>query len=96
MKDIKFKDLFSYSRSALKKLPWFLGKYAFVAILIFIFIDIFLGLFIFYNYIYSVKMEDSKATESPATFKQDVYQRMLDNWQARAQNLESGQMPNSF
>ena len=96
MKDIKLKKLLPSILATIKKLPWFLGKYAFWFILLLIVADVLFGVAIFYNYIFLVKMEEPEIAESPATFKEDVYQQIINNWQLRSQKLESGQNRDFF
>jgi len=86
----------SFISSNIKKIPWFLGRYAFVAILILIAIDMILGAVLFYKYIYLVEKNQPQVTESPATFKKDVYQEILKDWQERSQKLQSQESPRAF
>ncbi len=84
-----FEKLWDAMIGNIKKIPWILGQYAFLFILIFILLDILFGGFLFYHYVFSVKNAEPQITSVPAKFKNDVYQSVLNSWQNREESLNS-------
>ncbi len=72
-----------------KKIPWILGKYAFLFILIFILLDMLFGGFLLYRYVLLVKNEAPQISSIPAKFRDDLYQSVLKSWQDREDTLKS-------
>lgn len=82
-----------------KKIPWILGRHAFLAIIILIALASLFGAFVSYKYIYLVKINQPHIIESPSKFKYDDYQKILESWQLREgklQRLLNGKAPSSF
>ena len=71
-----------------KKLPWILGKKAFLTFLISLFIWIIIGGIIFYQSIFSLKNEDVKILEKQLMFKEKNYQNILEVWEEKEKNIE--------
>ena len=80
----------------IKKIPWILGKHAFMVVLLLIILSIVFGVSVFYKYIYSVKISQPNIADSPSTFKSNIYQEILKDWEARDQKLQNGEVPNTF
>lgn len=83
-----FKKLFNVLLLNIKKIPWILGKYAFLFILIFILLDIVFGEFLFYRYVFLVKNEEPQILSIPAKFRDDTYKSVLQYWQEREESLK--------
>jgi len=80
----------------IKKIPWILGKHAFIVILSLVILSALFGVLLFYNCIFLVRISNPRITESSATFKTDIYQGILKDWQTRDQNLQNIQTPTNF
>ncbi|OGZ70587.1 MAG: hypothetical protein A3F47_01440 [Candidatus Staskawiczbacteria bacterium RIFCSPHIGHO2_12_FULL_38_11] len=72
-----------------KKIPWILGRYAFLFILIFILLDLLFGGFLFYRYLFLVKNKEPQITSIQAKFKEETYQSVLSSWQAREESFNN-------
>ena len=83
-----FKKLLDPFLKNVNKSLWILGKNAFLFTIIFILLDIVFGEFLFYNYVVLVKMKESEIISPPAKFKEQVYQSVLGEWQAREENFK--------
>ena len=97
--NIKNKNLKSSMLALLagvKKTPWILGKRAFSVVIILIILSVILSVFVFYKYIYLEKISQPMITDSPSTFKKDIYQEILKDWQLRDQQLQNVKVPNAF
>jgi|SRR3989338_4345863 len=90
-----FKKLLDSFSQKVKKSLWSLGKNAFLFIIIFILLDMVFGEFLFYHYVVSVKINESEIIAHPSTFKESVYQSVLEEWQTR-ENIFNSSFPNSF
>jgi len=82
--------------AGIKKIPWILGRCAFSVVLILIAIDLILGVMLVYNYIFAVEASQPQTTESPSTFKSDIYKGILKEWQVRDQKLQNNQFQGVF
>ncbi len=78
-----FKKLLDTYIKKIKKIPWILGKNAFLYILIFILIDILIGEFLFYKYILLIETEEPKIVSISNKFQENIYQSVLEEWQNR-------------
>lgn len=78
-----FKELLDRYIKKIKKIPWILGKNAFLYILIFILIDILIGEFLFYKYVLLIETEESKIISIFDKFHENIYQSILEEWQTR-------------
>jgi len=72
----KFKD-------KTKKLLWFLGKSAFMFILLFILLDLIFAGFIFYKYIFLINIEESTVLDPSTKFNENMYQSVLKEIEIR-------------
>lgn len=88
--------IFNNTLGCIKKVPWILGRYAFFVILLLAVLDILFGILIFYNYISLARTSNPRITESPSTFKVDIYQEIIEDWQIRGQKLQNGEAPSAF
>ncbi len=88
--------VFNNTFGCIKKIPWILGRNAFVVILFLVILDILFGVLIFYNYIFLVRTSQPRITESPSAFKTNVYQEVLREWETREQNLQNIKPPANF
>lgn len=83
----------------IKKIPWFLGKNAFLFILIFILMSIAFGGFLFYQYIFLVSNKEPNIVNISTEFKKDIYQSVLNELQTREntfKNLPQENYPDQF
>src|SRR3989344_3646355 len=70
----------------LKKIPWILGRHAFLVILVLIVCAIMGGIFLFYTYVVSAKT--SPVAGETVKFKYNTYQNVLKEWQLKEQKFE--------
>ncbi len=75
-----------------KKIPWILGKDAFLFIMIFIFIDIFLGEYLFYKYVFLVKSENPETSSISTEFKENTYEKVLEELKLKADIFENSKI----
>ena len=83
----------------IKKIPWILGRNAFLFILIFILLSIILGQFLFYEYVFLVKIEEPKMSDITAKFQESIYRAVLRELDAREsvfENPPQKNYPNPF
>lgn len=78
-----FKGLLDAYIKKIKKIPWILGKNAFLYTLIFILIDILIGQFLFYKYALLIETEEPKIIFIFDKFQENIYQSVLEKWQNR-------------
>lgn len=86
-----FKNLTSYSyhnflsiiKRKFKGLVWFLGEHAFFCILVSVLFCVMSGSFLFYKYVFLVRIEYPDTVMTPIKFKKDVYDSVLREWQKR-------------
>lgn len=69
-------------KAKVKKLLWYLGKNAFLFILIFILLDILFAEVIFYVYMTSIE-EEPESVVIPTKFQKNTYDSVLKQWKAR-------------
>lgn len=86
---LSFKKL-SVARSIFEGVPWFLGRHAFTVILFFALCAMVLGGFLFYNYI-AVERGEPETSGGPLKFREDIYQRVLGQWQLYDQKLQQSE-----
>jgi len=63
-----------------KKVPWFLGRHAFVFILLLLFFAIIIGGGVFYNYVLILENKDIGVVENSLKFRKDIYKKILERW----------------
>ena len=91
-----YKGLLDSSFQKIKKSLWYIGKNAFLFIIILVLLNIVFGEFLFYNYVLLAKIKASEIVDTPNRFKENVYRSVLKEWQDReiifrdstAQNLK--------
>lgn len=69
--------------SKIKKIPWILGRDAFLFVLIFILLDIIFGEFLFYKHVLLVNIKEPEIVNTPIKFQENVYQSVLKELQIR-------------
>lgn len=79
--------LIKISPSGIKKFIWFITFNAFFVILILILLNFIFGIFLFYKYVYVPKQEKPSVNKSYFQFKDDIYQNVLKEWEARNQKI---------
>ena len=82
-------QLLDTSISKIKKIPWILGKNAFLFILIFVLLEIIFVEFLFYNYVILVKTQEPTTIDTPAKFKEYLYKSVLKEMQDRENIFEN-------
>lgn len=85
-----FKNL-SLKITILKKTPWFLAKHNFLVILLFILLAMVLGGALFQSHVVSIGRRDPEVSDSSLKFKDNVYQRVVGQWQADEKKLIEGE-----
>lgn len=83
----------------IKKGLWFIGREAFLFILIFILLEIIIGELLFYNYVSSIEKISPQISSSVFEFKQEAYQSILKEWQEREliwKNISAKNYPDPF
>lgn len=71
-----------------KKILWIIGEHAFLTILIIILLELILGGFLFYNYVFLAESKESEITNYSFQFKEDIYQKILQQWDERGWKLQ--------
>ncbi len=90
-----FKALFSnfqlvnFLKTESKKVLLMLGKDAFSVVLILIILEIIFAEFLFYKYVLAVEIVDLTAADTSVTFQKNVYESVLQEWQAREDFLKN-------
>jgi len=95
---LDFKNLV-IKQNVFKKIPWFFAKHAFWIILVFISIVIMFGGFLFQNCVVSIKEKNLEITDNSLKFREDLYQKLLGQWQVDEKSLENDEnkkYPNPF
>ncbi|MDP2967333.1 MAG: hypothetical protein Q8N87_02900 [bacterium] len=75
-----------------KKLPRILGEKAFLTFLFLLFISLILGGIIFYKYSILAEKAEPRIIEKPLQFKEKVYQKVLDEWEAREKRFKETEL----
>ena len=78
-----YQKLLDIGINKIKKTLLVLGKDAFLFILIFVLLEILFGEFLFYKYVFLLRIEEQKIVATPIKFKENVYQSVLQEWQVR-------------
>lgn len=87
----KFKIL-NIKSDKIKKIPWFLGQNAFWIIILLILIESAAGEALFYKYALSIEKNEPKIINYNIKFKNNVYQKVLEEWQKKSQKFEQYQV----
>lgn len=73
----------------IKKIPWILGKNAFLCILMLIFIDVLIGGFLFYKYVLVIDTKETENISNSNKFQENTYRSVLEEWKNRENILGS-------
>ena len=82
-------DVSKIAGNAAKRLVWFLGTHAFLIILVLILAGVLFGEFLFYQYVIFAERQDVENAITTTTFKENAYQNILQEWEAREEILSS-------
>lgn len=85
--------------SGSKKILWAIGKRAFLGVLVLILLDMLLGVMLFYKYVYLAENKVAQINGESLQFNDGVYQKVLNQWQARDEKLNESlqkNYPNPF
>ena len=90
---------FNKIKKFLEKSPLALGKKAFLTSICLIILSLVLGSFVFYKYSFLVQKSEPEIIKKPLQFKEDLYQKILENLQDRKNKFEETELkeyPNPF
>lgn len=87
---------FLINQNLFGKTLWFLGKHAFLVILLLVVFSIALGGFLFYNYVVIIENNNPVASQTPFRFRDDIYQSVLVNWHTENQEINYEEYSNPF
>lgn len=73
----------------LRKIPWALGKQAFLVIIICVLLEVALGCILVYKYTALLEGEVSKTVEMPVKFNETAYQAVLQYWETRSEKFSA-------
>jgi len=71
-----------------KKIFWKIGENPLPAFFILIILAITFGCLIFYQYSFLVEKKEPQVIEEPLQFKEDLYQKILAEWQSRQKKFQ--------
>lgn len=71
-------------KAILLKTPWFLGRHAFLIILLLMALSIALGGVLFYNYVILVKQQQPETGKSSIKFREDIYNSIINKFNEEA------------
>lgn len=74
--------------SKFRKVPWIIGRNAFLVILILILLDIILGGILSYKYVNLAGEENIENNEGSLKFHDENYKNILDSWDKRNTGLQ--------
>ncbi len=77
------------TKNFFKKLPKTLALHPFLTFWVFLSIALILGSIVFYKYSILAEKPETETSKELLRFKQGVYQKVLDHWQQREENLEN-------
>ncbi|MBI1866249.1 MAG: hypothetical protein HY005_00470 [Candidatus Staskawiczbacteria bacterium] len=86
MKKFFKKHFYNFKESSglyIKKIPWILGKNAFLCILVFILIDILIGGLLFYKYVLLIDAQEPEISSVYSKFQENIYRSVAEEWQNR-------------
>lgn len=81
-------------KGKLKRMPGFWGRHAFSVILVLILFSILLGGVLFYRYVFLVSAEESNISENSLKLREDLYQKILNQWQLQEQKFQQSLQEN--
>jgi len=90
---------FDKIKKILKRLPRILGEQAFLTFLVLLFFSLIFGGLIFYKYLILAEKKEPEILEKPLFFKENLYQKVLAEWEEREKNFEQAKLkeyPNPF
>lgn len=89
--EIDFKKILEKTKKGFagaKRILWVIGKHAFITVLVLILLDVILGGLVFYKYMYLAQKKEIGVNNIPFQFKENVYQKVLDQWKERDQKFQ--------
>jgi len=75
-----------------KKLPRILGENAFLTFLFLLLLSLIIGGIIFYKYSILSEKVEAEIIEKPLQFKEGVYRKVLDEWEAREKRFRESEL----
>lgn len=92
MKKRNFKEL----KNNLSKFARALAEHAFLFFLALIFIGLIMGGFLFYRYSFLAEKAEPEITQEPVQFKENLYQKILEEWQVKEEKFEEAESKQYF
>jgi nitrate/TMAO reductase-like tetraheme cytochrome c subunit len=89
---------FTSEKNIIEKIIWFLGKKAFVIVLLLVIIDVVIGTFVFYEFVFVAEKQEPKVVFT-LKFKDNDYKTVLSQWKQESQNSQQSGVeifPNPF
>lgn len=86
------KEDFKNLEDRLSKFGRISAEHAFLSFLVLAFIALLIGVFLFYQYSILVQRTEPRITKESIQFKEDLYQEVLEQWQARDEQFEGVDM----
>jgi len=71
-----------------KKFFWKIGRNPLPTFFILILLAVILGVAIFYQYSFLAEKKEPQIIEKPLQFKEDLYQKILEEWQIRQEKFD--------
>lgn len=71
-----------------KKLPWVLGRHAFLVILVLVLLGFVISAILFYNYVTLIEAKDPQDSSASARFNSGAYQKILKTWEANQKTTQ--------
>jgi len=75
-----------------KKMFWKIGENPFPTFFILIILAIIFGCLIFYQYSFLAGKKEPQIIEEPLQFKEDLYQKILAEWQSRQKKFQEAEL----
>jgi len=75
----------------LKKIFWKIGENPLPAFFILLTLALFIGCLIFYQYSFLAEKKEPQIIEKPLQFKEDLYQKILKEWETRQRKFEESE-----
>jgi len=89
-----YKKMAEVCKSKVAGVFWFLGRHAFLFMLIFILLGIGFGEFLFYQDIYLLKFKQPEYMPAKNNFQENVYSQVLQEWQVRQKAADNASQEN--
>jgi hypothetical protein len=75
----------------MKKIFWKIGENPLPTFFILLILALIFGSLIFYQYVFLVEKKEPQITEKPIQFKEEIYQKILKEWEIRQKNFEEAE-----